>query len=165
MLALYEPILFVHIFFASLFMLSHGASVAVAFRLRHEVGIEQVRALLGLSRSSFTLMYVSLLIMVLGGVVLGFLGGWWSSGWIWTSLGLLVFIVVVMRFMASGHFNRVRKAAGLPYRDGNREHPAVDPAASEELAVILRSGKPHLMTLIGLGGWAAVLWLMRSKPF
>jgi hypothetical protein len=51
-------------------------------------------------------------------VALGFLGRFWSSGWIWASLGLLIGIIVAMSLIASRHFHRVRKAAGsLPRRD------------------------------------------------
>jgi hypothetical protein len=49
--------------------------------------------------------------------------------------------------------------------EGNKERPAVAPAEAEEVARLLRSGRPHLMTLIGLGGWAVILWLMIFKPF
>jgi len=162
---LYKPVLFIHIFFGFLYMLSHGASATVAYRLRHEGSLERVRALLDLSRSSFTLMYLALLAMLLGGIALGFLGRFWSSGWIWASLVLLVVILVVMGLMASRHFHRVRKAAGLPYLDGSKEHPPVDPASPEELRQLLQSGRPHLITLISIGGWAVILWLMIFKPF
>lgn len=165
MFVLYKPGLFFHIFFGFLYMLSHGASTTVAYRLRRETSLERIRALLDLSRSSFTLMYLSLLAMVLGGVALGFLGHWWSTGWIWTSLVLLVLILVVMGVIASNHFHRVRKAAGLPYLEGTKEHPPIDPAPPEELGQLLQSGRPHLITLIGIGGWAVILWLMIFKPF
>ena len=165
MFLLYKPALFIHIFFGFLYMLSHGTSATVAYRLRHESNLDRIRTLLDLSRSSFTLMYLALLAMALGGVALGFLGHFWSSGWIWASLVLLVAVLVVMGLIASRHFHRVRKAAGLPYLDGSKEHPPVAPASPEELASLLQSGRPHLITLIGIGGWAVILWLMIFKPF
>ena len=165
MFVLYKPVLFIHIFFGFLYMLSHGASATVAYRLRQESGLERVRVLLDLSSSSFTLMYLALLAMLLGGIALGFLGRFWSSGWIWASLVLLVVVLVSMSLMASRHFHRIRKAAGLPYLDGTKEHPPVDPASPEELRQLLQSGRPHLITLIGIGGWAVILWLMIFKPF
>ena len=163
--ALYNSVLFIHIFFGFLYMLSHGASVTVAYRLRRENGLERIRALLDLSASSFTLMYLGLLAMVLGGVTLGFLGRWWSTGWLWTSIAILVLILVLMGLIASKHFHRVRRAAGLPFLDGYKEHPAVTPASPEELHQLLQSGGPQLITLIGLGGWAVILGLMIFKPF
>ena len=165
MFVLYKPILYLHLLFGFLYMLSHGSSATVSYRLRHESDLERIRTLLDLSGSTFTLMYLSLLAMVLGGVVLGFLGHWWSAGWIWVSLGVLTIILVVMGLFASRYFHRVRKAAGLPYLDGTKQHPAVDPASPEELAKHLQSGQPHLITAVGLGGWALILWLMIFKPF
>ncbi len=165
MMVLYRSVLFLHILFGFLYMLSHGASVSVAYRLRREASLDRVRALLDLSGSSFMLMYVSLLAMILGGVALGFLGSWWATGWIWTSIALLILILVAMGLIASKYFHRVRKAAGLPYLEGYKEHPAIAPASQEELHELLKSGKPHLMTLIGLGGWAVILGLMIFKPF
>jgi MFS family permease len=163
--ALYKPILYLHILFGFLYMLAHGTSATVAYRLRSEANLDRIRAMLDLSGSTFILMYVSLLGMTLGGIVLGFLGRWWSTGWIWASLILLVVILISMWAMASRYFHRVRKAVGLPYMEGNKERPPVEPAAADEVAHLLRSGRPHLMTLIGLGGWAVILWLMIFKPF
>ena len=132
MFILYKPVLFLHIFLGFIYMLSHGASAAVAYRLRNESSLERVRALLDLSASSFAVMYGSLLFMFLAGIALGFLGRWWSSGWIWASLILLVAIFVLMWLVASRDFHRVRKAAGLPYMDGSKQHPPVDPASQED---------------------------------
>jgi hypothetical protein len=110
-------------------------------------------------------MYLSLLAMLLGGITLGFLGRWWSFGWIWVALFLLVAIIVGMGLIAAPHFHRVRKAAGLPYRDGNKDHAPVEPSSPEEIAHLLQAGRPHLITLIGIGGWAIILGLMIFKPF
>jgi MFS family permease len=162
---IYDSVLFIHVVFGFLYMLSHGTSATAAYRLRHESRRERIHALLDLSSSAFTLMVLSLLTMFLGGIVLGFLGSWWSSGWIWAALVLLVSILVVMNLIASSHFHRLRKAAGLGYRDGNKEHPPVDPASPEEIDQLLQSGRPYLLTLIGIGGWVVILCLMIFKPF
>jgi hypothetical protein len=151
--------------FGFLYMLAHGASAASAFQLRRETNLDRIRALLDLSGSSFRLMYLSLLVMFLGGIVLGFLGRWWSSGWIWLSLGILIAILVLMSLMASRQFHRIRKAVGLSYLDGTKEHPPVEPASPEEIRKVLSSGRAYLITAIGLGGWTAILWLMVFKPF
>jgi hypothetical protein len=165
MFSTYRTILYLHVFLGFIYMLAHGASFSVAFRLRQEHDLERIKALLELSRSSFGLMYLSLVLMLAGGIALGFLGHWWSYGWIWVSLGLLVAIVVYMAFSSSRHFHRIRKAAGLPYFDGSKEQPAVAPASAGELRKLLDSGKPHLYTLIGIGGWGLVLFFMVFKPF
>ncbi|HSR47555.1 MAG TPA: hypothetical protein VLL77_06150 [Anaerolineales bacterium] len=162
---LYKPLLYLHVLAGFLYMFSHGASGFVSFRLRQENVLDRIRALLDLSGYSFVLMYVSLLVMVLAGILLGFAGRWWSTGWIWASLILLVAMLVAMWLLASNHFHALRKAIGLPYREGNKEHPAVEPASVEEIQGLLRSGRPHLLTLIGIGGWAVILYFMVFKPF
>ena len=165
MFTLYRPVLYLHFLSAFVYMLSHGASATVAYRLRSESNLERIRALLELSQSSFSVMYLSLLAMVLAGIALGFLGRWWSAGWIWLSLGLLILVLVLMWLLASKSFHRVRKAAGLPYLDGTKEHPPVEPASPDELKALLKAENPNLITLVGIGGWAVILWLMIFKPF
>lgn len=162
---LYKPLLYLHILAGFLYMFCHGASGFVSFRLRQETVLDRIRAMLDLSAYSFISMYISLLVMVLAGVLLGFAGRWWATGWIWTSLILMVVMLVVMALLASNHFHQLRKAVGLPYREGNKEHPAVEPASMDEIQALLRSGRPHLLTLIGIGGWAVILFFMIFKPF
>lgn len=70
-----------------------------------------------------------------------------------------------MTFLASNHFHRIRKAVGLPYREGNKEHPPVEPASPQEIHALLTSVRAHLLTVIGIGGWALILYLMIFKPF
>ena len=110
-------------------------------------------------------MYLSLLIMLLGGIAPGFFGHWWSKGWLCASIVILIVILVVMGTMASRHFHRTRKVVGLPYREGNKELTPIEPGSPEELDRLLKSGKPHLMSVIGIGGWAIILRLMLFKLF
>ena len=165
MLILNRLLVFIHVFFGFLYMLSHGVAFTTSYRLKYESDLKRIQAQLDLSKSSFALMYISLLVLLLAGIVLGFLGLWWSSGWIWVSLGMLLMILVVMGVIASRHFHRIRKAVGMPYLDRNKDHPAIEPASPEEIHSLLSSGRPHLLTLIGLGGWAIILFLMLFKPF
>ena len=165
MLFLYRVLIFIHVFFGFLYMLSHGAAFSTSFRLRQESDPKRVQALLDLSGSTYSLMYLSLLVLLAAGITLGFLGSWWSQSWIWISLGTLLVILVVMGVIASSHFHRLRKAVGMPFREGNKEHPGVDPASIEEIQSLLNSGLSHLLALIGLGGWGVILWMMLFKPF
>lgn len=162
---LYRPVFYLHILATFTFMLCHGASAVVAFRLRHETSRDRIRALLDLSGYPYNLMLLSLAIVILGGVAMGFLGHWWARGWIWVLLVVLIAIGVAMSILATGHFHRIRKAVGLPYLAGYKEHPPVEPAPPEEIAGLIASGRPYLIALIGLGGWAVVLWLVIFKPF
>jgi hypothetical protein len=49
--------------------------------------------------------------------------------------------------------------------EGSKQHAPVEPAPAAELELLLGSVNPWLFTLIGVGGWAIILWLMIFKPF
>jgi hypothetical protein len=137
----------------------------VAFALRGERNLERVRALLSLSGGSYGLMYLSLLVLLLSGILTGFLGKWWGQGWIWTSLGLLIAVVGAMSAIGSRTYGAARKATGLPYFEGGKPHPPLETASAEEIDAILNKGQPHLLTAIGAGGIIVIAWLMMFKPY
>ncbi len=162
---LYKPLLYIHILAGFVYMLSHGASAAAAFRLRQETNPDRIRALLDLSVHWFGLMYLSLAGLIVAGIALAFAGRWWGRGWVWVALALLIAVLVAMSLLASQHFHRIRKAVGLPFRAGNKEHAPVEPAPMAELQSLLGSVRPNRLALIGIGGWAIILFLMIFKPF
>ena len=162
---LYRWLVYLHILGAFGFLLAHGGSASAVFRVRREQTPDGLRAILQLSNASFNVMYGFLLLMIVAGVVSGFLGHWWGGAWIWASLALLVVTAVGMFFLATGFFNRLRRAAGLSWFDGRRDHPAEPPAAPEEIARLKASGRPVLTTVLGLLPIALIVWLMVFKPF
>jgi hypothetical protein len=161
---LHRIVLFVHVLSAFLYLLAHGASVAVAYRVRREVSAERVRALLDLSRSTVGVANYLLMSTILCGVALGFLGHWWSAGWIWVSVATLVIVFAVMGRMVAPHFRRMRTAVGMVLVDGAWERGAQE-STPEELARALASGSPALVSSLAVGGWAVILWMMLFKPF
>lgn len=156
--------LFVHVLSAFLYLLAHGGSVAVAFRVRRERNAERVRALLDLSRSTVAVANILFLSTILFGVALGFMGHWWRSGWIWASIVVLVLVMVVMGRMAAPYFARIRGAVGLVFTDRAWQHTGQE-SSPEALALALESGSATAITVLSMGGWAVVLWLMLFKPF
>ena len=162
---MYSWLVFLHIAGALGFMLAHGASASAAFALRRERRLERVQALLELSASSYGVMYLSLLVLLVSGIAAGFLGGWWGRGWMWASLGLLIVIGVAMSVWGSRLYRRAHKAAGLPNIENRKRHPPRAPAGAAEIEARLAMGNPLLLTAIGLGGLGVILWLMVFKPF
>jgi hypothetical protein len=145
--------------------MSHGISVSVAFKLRHERNPERMRALLDLSSSTLGILHGSIGVLFLTGIIVGFMGRWWGRGWIWLSLGLLIAIYVYMGIAGSGYYSQVRKAAGLEYMDGFKLRPPVEPASSEEIESLLSRSRPIQLAVIGFGNLAIIAWLMMFKPF
>jgi len=162
---MYPWLVFLHLLGVFGFLLAHGASAAAAFALQRERNLERVRGLLLLSGNTLGLSFLSLLVLLISGIVAGFMGQWWSRGWIWVSLLLLIAIIVLMSVLGSAVYGGVRKAAGLPYAIGGKPQPAVAPASPAELDALLARGNPMLLTAIGYGGFAVITWLMMFKPF
>ena len=147
------------------FLLAHGASASVSFALRRKQNLERVRALLELSAHSYGLMYISLLILLISGIISAFMGSWWSSGWIWASLVLLIVIIGAMAGMGSRFYGGARKAAGLPYFERGKNQPPLETSDPVTMEALLEKANPVLLTLIGYGGFAIITWLMMFKPF
>jgi hypothetical protein len=162
---MYRWLVFVHVLAAFVFLLAHGGSASVAFRLRRESERARLAALLDMSGASQGVMYGCLLVLLIAGIVLGFLGGWWRLGWIWASLALLVVTAIGMYVRASIPFNRIRQAAGLAYFDGRRAQPASSPAGDQALRSAVAAIRPFEVATIGVVPIALILWLMMFKPF
>ena len=145
---------FVHIVGALGFLAAHGATAAVALRLRKEREPGRVRALLDLSRSTRSWMYVSLLVLLVGGIVTGFQGHYWGRGWIWAGLGTLVAMVLAAFPLA------------VPYYIGVRKAVAPDAKTSKaDLETLLRSRRPVVIAVVETAGLLVIVWLMVLKPF
>jgi len=166
MLQLVRWIIFLHILSALTFFLAHGTAVAMAFQLRREKELERIRAMLDLSSSTFMVISVSFLLMGLTGLALPFMLELWNRGWIWTSIVLMLLVVLQMALMNEKRYKILRKLVGLPYMQGNKTLPAEKPASSEEVqAHIQNKLKVGELVAVGYVIPAVVLWLMVFKPF
>jgi hypothetical protein len=164
----YRWIVFLHIAGALGLVLSHGTSMMVAFRLRTERDPAKIRAMLDLSRASLGAVYGSLTLLLVAGIIAGFVGHWWRQLWIWTALALLIAIIMLMYIRGNNFYHQVRRAVGLQYQRrwyASSPSPAETPVDEQEIAKLLRSGRPFELATIGVGGILVILWLMIFKPF
>lgn len=163
---IYKWLVFIHVTSALLFLMGHGVSAGVALKVQNERDRDRMRALLELSNGAplFGLTWALFLIMLASGIAMGFMGRWWSSGWIWASLGVLIAVSVASMFMGSGYLNRLREGLGLPsYRsDPGEEGIEIPP---EEFERLLQSRQPVSLAVIGFSGIVIITWLMIFKPF
>lgn len=162
---MYSIVVFLHIAGVLLFMLGHGASANVVLALRRERDPERIRALLDLSLSSFSMSYVGLIVLVIAGVVAGFIGNHWGRGWIWTAIVVLVILFIAMYALGSAPLGRLREAVGLkPYRrTGQMALGAVK--SEQEIAVLVSNNQGVYLAVVGMGGILILLFLMVFKPF
>lgn len=154
---MYQWWVFVHLVGVFAFLIAHGVSVGVSFRLRGERDPAKIAALLDVSSRSIGPMWISILVLLVGGIVAGFLGSWWGYGWIWASIGVLVVVILAMAFMATRYYGRVRFITGA-MAEGTE---AVSP---EEFDRVLRSGRPVTIAVVGFVGLGLILWMMLFKP-
>ena len=143
---MYQWLVFLHVLGVFGFLLAHGVSVFVAFRVQREKDIHAIRALLGLSASAVMMSTFSLLLILVAGIIAGFMGNWWSMGWIWAALGVFVVVWALM-----GAFT------GPTTID--------ESIVSDKLPEALAALRPWLPTLSGGIGLVVLLWLMVLKPF
>jgi 4-hydroxybenzoate polyprenyltransferase len=141
----YRWIVFIHI--ASVLGLLLVHPVTVAFHLKQERDDTRIRELLEVSEAASTLRWVFFGLTLLSGVVLGFMGSWWSSVWIWAALVLFVLIAVVM--------NRY---------GGRMIDEIADTRDDVEMERLLTRFRPGFLAVTGTGGLLLILYLMLFKP-
>ena len=154
----YQWWVFLHIAGVFVFLVSHGISIGVSMRLRQERDPKRIMALLDVSSSSISGLYVGLVLLLVGGVVAGFMGDWWGQGWIWVALGALVAVMILMYALATGYYKRLRLIVGA-MADGS------EAVSDERLGELLAGPRPVVLAVLGSGGLLFILYLMLFKPF
>ena len=150
---MYLWIVFIHVLSAFLFMLAHGATAAVMFAMQAERNPERLQALLAVRDRAQLPFTITSSVMFLSGVALGFMGGWWARGWIWAALVLLIAISVVMGLLGRNRLDKVKSLV-----DSN-------PLSAGDLEAAINAANPMMLSIVGVGGFIAILWLMMFKPF
>lgn len=161
----YRWLIFAHILGALLFLLAHGASASVGFRLRTERDHERLRVLLDLSGRSYRVMAISFLWLLAVGIVLGVAQESWRQAWFWLAIILLFVVSGVMTPFVAIPYNKVRRALGLKPPMGGKRALAAPAPSLEEIPAILEQARPVAASVMGFVGIAVILWLMVFKPF
>ncbi len=160
-----EWLVFAHVLGAFVFILGHGATSFAMFQIRRETDAVRVRALIDVSDRGLLATWSGFVVMLAAGIWAGFTAERWGEGWLWTAVGVLIAMYLLMSVFGRTYFERVRAAAGAATFKGIRRVEPVEPSEAADLPAVLASGRPWLLTIIGLGGWGFILWLMMFKPF
>jgi len=157
----YQWLLFLHIAAVLSFMLAHGVQAAIMWIQHWEPDPERNLALLESLPSLLLVRLPGTAIVVTGFLLVSVLSVW-GQAWVWLSLFLLIGIWLAMWRFGAGYYDRIQAAAtrALEARGTPEEAAAADVFTSARLG-----WHPIGMTVIGLGGLAAILWLMIFKPF
>ena len=161
---MYTLLIFLHVLGAVVFAVGHGASVAVAFRMRRETEHARIAAMLDVSSWSKALMYWGLVITVVPGVALGFMGGYWGTWWLWISIVLLVAVMGAMYSIATPAFRKLRVATGAELSTPSQKK-AVGLDTEGAIEAMATSWRPAALAIVGGVGFAIILWLMIAQPF
>ncbi len=163
---MYGFLLFLHMLSVLIYFLLHGAVASVTFVLKRQEHPQGAEALENILDLVYPGTYLSVGITIVSGIVLGFMGHWWQSGWMWTSLGLLALIWIVMRLLGNPYIGRQFQRV---YKSGvhSNSNPEVNPPPTpqETSPGWLEENMPMLLTLIGVVGMVVIMWLMMFKPF
>jgi 4-hydroxybenzoate polyprenyltransferase len=142
---MYQWIVFLHI--ASVLGLLLVHPVTVSFHMKEERDDTRIRELLEVTESASRLRWVFFGLVIGSGILLGFLGSWWGTAWIWIALVVFVAIGVVMNRYGGRTIDKIADAT--------------DDAEMERL---LSRFDPWILAVTGTGGLLLVLYLMLFKP-
>jgi hypothetical protein len=143
------------------FLLAHGVSAFVIFRVPAEKDVTALRTLLNLSMQAQVAATVSLLVLLIFGVWAAFAEGAWSHGWPWAALGVLVVVWGAMSGEAGRTMRGLRVAVGF----AGPGKPIGQPGTAEQITAAQAKVRPAISATIGGVGLAVLLWLMVLKPF
>lgn len=162
---LYQWLVWSHIVSIFGFLIAHGGSSLVIFSIKGEREPQRLRALLDFSRKSVQVSYAFVVLVLITGSSLAFLGGWWGQLWIWTAIGVAFVMMGLMYQLGTAYMNGLRKAAGLPFFEKRKKQEPLPPATAEELGRLVGSSRPIELSAIGIVGLLAIAYLMLFKPF
>ena len=148
---MYAFVVFLHVLGAFAFVALHGVSLVTSFRLRGERDRTRQVQLLELSQLAAGLMYIGLLLLLVAGIVAGFMGDHWGRGWIWASLGALVVTAIVMYAVGTSFYGRMRAAAGLP-ASAEAAAKFKPPATEADLDALAITNRPLVLAAVGAWG-------------
>jgi hypothetical protein len=153
-------LILIHVLAAPVFVIAHAVSAVAMFQVRGQSDRAVLTATLNRSSKAVIVAYIALLV---AGVILGFVGSWWGSLWIWVSLVLLVVVGGAMTPFAGIPMSGVR--AALQVGKPKPGKPPAAPKSDEELAAARAALRPELVLVIGLAGLIAIMWLIGHEAF
>lgn len=142
---MYQWVVFIHI--ASVLGLLLVHPVTVAFHLKDERNDTRIRELLEVSEAASTLRWIFFGVTIVSGIVLGFMGSFWGTTWIWGALAIFVAIGLVMNLYGGRTIDRI-----------------ADTRDDAEMERLLTRFRPGILAVTGTGGLLLILFLMLFKP-
>jgi predicted integral membrane protein DUF2269 len=159
--SIYSWIVYLHVLSILAFLAGHGVTIGTIFKLRRQNNPEETKILLNLSRGSLQLSGAALMITLVTGITLGFLGNWWNQLWIWAALTTFMVGYALMSAFGTRSYDRARLNLGIKTFYKQRGKSAAQPQSG----AVLTQSNFAILTILGAGGLIFILWLMLFKPF
>ena len=132
------------------------------WQLRGEADPERSLILIS-AMPRLTVLRIILVVLLGTGLITGFMVPWWRQGWMWTAIGVLAIIGVVMNRFGNAYFDQLVVSARRAVED--QKNILADSSSLEAFHAARTAWHPLGVTIIGLVGLAVILWLMMFKPF
>lgn len=158
---MYNWVVYLHVAVIFIFLIQHAAEILVTFKLREQKEPEGVFTTYAfmLDNNSRNLRITYSLIIVTG-MAAGFISTWWRQGWMWTALGVMIVIWIIMSRVGSNYLYAVDAITDHALKNKD-DTSAIDKFRSDLKA----RREPEIMTITSVIGGAIILWLMMFKPF
>jgi hypothetical protein len=158
---MYVWVVYLHVVVIFVFLIQHAAEIIVTFKLR---GKDEPQDVFGtytfLPENNSRNLRITYSLIVLSGAAAGFMSAWWRQGWMWTALGIMIVLWVVMHRVGGGYLTAVDAITEAALKDKD------DPSALDRFRRTLKARRePEIMTVSSVVGGLVILWLMMFKPF
>jgi len=158
---MYNWVVYLHVTMIFIFLIQHAAEIWVSFKLREQKEPEGVFATYSfMPDNNVRNLRITYSAIIVTGMAAGLMSTWWRQGWMWTALGIMILIWIVMSRVAPIYLNAVDAATN--YALENKD----DKSTIDKFRNDLKSRRePEIMTITSIVGGAVILWLMMFKPF
>lgn len=158
---MYKWIVFLHVTTIFVFLVQHAVEIFVTFRLRAQQEPEGVFAIYAFMLNNNTRnLRITYSLIIVTGAIAGFMVPWWRQGWMWTALGVMIAIWIVMGRIGPIYLTAVDDITNQAIQD------KADPSALDKFRNDLKARRePEVMAVTSVVGLLIILWLMMFKPF
>jgi len=158
---MYVWVVYLHVVVIFIFLIQHAAEIWVSFKLREQKEPEGIFATYAfMPNNNVRNLRITYSLIIITGITAGFITTWWRQGWMWTALGVMIVIWIVMRRVSDIYLYAVDAIAEHALK--NRE----DVSAIDKFRSDLKARRePEILSAFSVLGGLIILWLMMFKPF
>ena|ERR1700752_218494 len=158
---MYNWVVFLHVTVIFIFLIQHAAEIIVTFKLREQKEPDGIFATYSfMLKNNSRNLRITYSLIILTGAVAGFMSVWWRQGWMWSALGVMILIWIIMVRFGGNYLTAVDAITDQALKNKD------DESAIEKFRRDLKSRRePEIMTITSVMGMLIILWLMMFKPF